>query len=274
MKMRIPAFLLFLGLVAADGISVQVFESENCSGNQLDTAASVGGSLHEASACIPTNNFASVNVTQINKGYQCNLYSDTSCQQFFESAIAPGCLSTILFGRGIICFSQQLFENPFAKSTTTVTIGGLTTQGDRGGACDPTNQSHDGNEHFNHDPNKCKLTTSLSGSFPNAVQREYMRDILSQAMDKATQGPITDLKSSPENNNVVFFPPTFGKIEVKDETGALQASLEARLSLGGCDKDKATDCGGIETKLAAAALGAVPRAGGLLAAAFKVVACA
>jgi len=123
MRFSTGTVVFLLPLAYAGDISIQGF-----SGDQCDSEF-VGQNVHsnptapnESSNCIASETFNSLLLIKADAGYQCNVYSDLSCQNFLATLNTAGVCSPVI-GQGIICFSQESFDNPLAGLKADVGLG-------------------------------------------------------------------------------------------------------------------------------------------------------
>ena len=275
----LQAVLFLVGFAAAD-ISLQPFTDSDCGGTAISNIHSNAANPQDGSGCIATNQYQSVQAISVDSGFQCNVFSDSACQNFLQSITAVGCTNVI--GTGVICFSQALFSNAFAQSTATVTIGQSIVVSDTGGVplanagvnsgcqsstgCDPTSKFSQSWSHLNKD---CSFTVTMSGSYANTNERDYMKGLIAQALVSGTANTRQDLTGSAETNDVIFDMPSFVQVVVTGPDSAIQAQMTATLAVE-CLPASDGDCQSILATLTTAALGAVPEVGGVLAGAFTV----
>jgi hypothetical protein len=275
----LQALLFLVGLAAAD-ISLQPFTSTDCGGTVINDIHSNAANPQDGSGCIATNQYQSVQAVSVDPGFQCNVYSDNACQDFLQSITAVGCTNVI--GTGVICFSQALFDNAFAQSTATVTIGQSIVVSDTGGGplmnaainsgcesstgCDPTSPFSQPWEHLNKD---CSFTVTMTGSYANTNERDYMKGLIAQALTSGTTDTRQDLTGSAEDNDTIFNLPSFVQVVVTGPDSSIQAQMTATLAVE-CNPASDGDCQSLLGTITNAVLGAVPDVGGILAGAFSV----
>jgi len=271
---------LLVGLAAADGITVQLFDDDNCSSDVLANVASNSGNQFDNSGCI-ANTFTGIKGLNLSPGFQCNIYSDASCSNFVGSVTALDPCDVIP-GEGIECFSQALFDNPFAESIAEVTVGTNTLTSDQDVAdlvsdgikqacgstgCDPTNKA---SFPFNHLNQEGQQTVSLSGNYDNTNQRDYMMNVLTTVVQDTIQNARVDTTGSSESDDLIADIFSFYQIVINDQNGNNQAEMSVTIEVT-TNAAKAGDCGGIIGQVEGAALGEIPAVGGILAKAFNVV---
>lgn len=281
--MRFAPISLLVGLAAADaGITFQVYDGPSCNQNSLkpdkviQNINSNSGNGVESSGCTAVS-FKSGKFVQFSDGFKCNIYSDFSCKNFVLSVTAPdGCDSQP--GNSVLCFSQAEFDNPFATSHVSITVGSkevgvsqnvgsLFTEGialacgDTG--CDPTNKRSFPYNHFNQHG---QTSISLTGSYQNTNQRDYMKALLTSVQSKTLHGLGVDGSGSSANDNLIATQFTFFQVVIRDQGGSIQCQMTATIDTSS-QKQGPGDCG-IVGKLESAALQAIPAVGGLLAKAF------
>jgi hypothetical protein len=108
--------------LAAAAISMQTFQSSDCSGDQNSNPQSNAANAAESSNCQASNQFNSVLVISADAGFQCNVFSDVACKNFVDTFQTSGTCSPVI-GSGVICFSQAQFDNPLAGATAKLTVG-------------------------------------------------------------------------------------------------------------------------------------------------------
>ncbi|KAJ6260188.1 hypothetical protein Dda_4412 [Drechslerella dactyloides] len=265
---------------AQTGITLQTYDSMGCEGNVITNVRSIPGAPKDSSGCVALNQFQSVGVLNANPGFQCNIYSDPTCQNFMTTFKAGGVCTNII-ATGVICFNQGLFDNPFAASTAQVQVGTRIVTVDRDGGfltrsaaiqacgnsgCDPTNPSTKPWSHFNKD---CTQSISMSGNYDNTDQRDYMVGILAQAMSSGTTNTRADLRGSAADDNVVRDVPSFIQVVINDQNGNNQAQMTVTPSVE-CSPPSDGNCNGLLGQITSAVLGSVPSVGGLLALGFEI----
>ncbi|KAF2739123.1 hypothetical protein EJ04DRAFT_519650 [Polyplosphaeria fusca] len=283
-----PSYALILsllaGLAAADGITLQLFDGPSCNQDSLHpdgvvaNVASNPGADKDGSGCV-AHEFNSSRAIDISPGFQCNLYSDASCQNFLYAVTAQdGCDGGP--GGGVICFNQALFENPFAESSAQITVGNkvLTSNsyvsntvsdgignacGNNG--CDPTNKASAAFIHFNQEGTQ---TVSVSGNYDNGDQRDYMKGLLLDVLEKTKTNMQVDTRGSAETDDITVDVFSFYQVVINDKNGNNQAQMSITLDVT-TNPAKEGDCGIVGT-IEGAALGEVPAVGGLLAKAFEL----
>lgn len=290
--MKILLYLFSLALAVAD-ISLQTFSDDDCGGGggtALQNVHANGQGTADASGCQSLGQFNSARVVSVDSGFQCNLYSDSSCGSFLETVSTVEC--TPVIGQGAICFNQAAFSNPFVESTSTVSVGqlaiqvfggsSLQTQIDTavnqacgsGTSCDPTNTlvlsqtippANPGacNEGLAQvDPKACasedcKTTISMSGGFGSGDQRDYIKGLMQKALD------------------TVPSPVSFVGVRVVDKNLAQQATMAVSASsqCTSVPPPSAFDCTDTLKDAVSGALALVPEVGGVLSTVFQVALC-
>jgi hypothetical protein len=287
--MKIFVCLSSLILAVAGDISLQTFSDDSCGGgggSALQNVHATGSDTTDSSGCQALGQFNSANVVSVDSGFQCNLYGDSSCQNFLETVSTVSC--TPVIGQGAICFNQAAFSNPFIESTSNVAVGALAIQvfgGDKlqnqidklvnqactsGTACDPTNtlvlsQSfaptnvacHEGLQAI--DPGACSTedcttTIALSGGFNDNNQRDYMKGLMQKALD------------------TIPSPVSFVGVQVVDKNKAVQASMTASVSsqCTSVPPPAGFQCSDALKDAVSAALETVPEVGGISSILFQV----
>lgn len=303
------SFILQLALLgsAAAGITLQAFTDSTCGDDggivRMTVADNPSGDIALNSGCQSSLAFNSVDVTNADPGSTCNIFSDTSCSNFVATVSQSGCSQTT--GQSIICFAQTaaqaLSKNPFALSTAQVTVGtkaiaastgsffgsdpkgqgaqiaAAVSQACAGGACDDTNPLSLSFTAVGDcgDPRQCgstcSQTISVEGNFDNNDQRDYMSNLLQTALTKASNPNLTGVSGLACNDGSCQNVISFGEVVINDKDGNNQAEMIVRTNVQ-CANNPSSDidCQGILGTVTAAALGAVPEVGGLLALTFTV----
>ncbi|KAK5059906.1 hypothetical protein LTR84_009789 [Exophiala bonariae] len=283
-------YLSSLALAAAGDISLQAFTDSSCGGDggtAIQNVHADGSDVHDSSGCRAQGQYNSVNVVSVDPGFRCNVYGDSACQNFLETVLTVSC--TPVIGQGVICFNQAAFDNPFVESTSAVAIGSTTVNvvgGDSlqnqlnnavnqactsGTACDPT---HTLVLHQTFDPpagkefcsnggqlidksgctsEDCSTTISISGSFNDNNQRDYMKGLLQSAA-----GSIPS-------------PVTFLQVQVLSKTKAIQAQMSVTVSTQctAVAPPSGFTCSSALKDIVSAALATVPGVGGISSLAFQ-----
>lgn len=283
--MKFFAITLLVSFAAADGITFQLFDGPSCNQNRFKpdkvvaNVNSNSGAGVQSSGCVAAT-FKSAKFAQFSPGFKCNIYTDSACQLFSQSVTAPdGCDS--FPGSSVLCFSQAEFDNPFVDSKVSITVGSKdvgvssnivsavklaieVTCTDTG--CDPTNKQQFPYRHFNQNG---ATTVSLTGSYQNTNQRDYMKSLLLSVQRTTIHNEAIDTRGSSENDNKVASQFTFFQVVIRDRNGNIQSEMAATIDTT-TQKQNEGDCG-IIGKLESAALGALPAVGGLLAKSFDFV---
>jgi hypothetical protein len=275
------ALIFFFGLASAD-ISLQVFDQGGCQGNVANNIHSNLANPQDSSGCIAPGQYSSIGILTADPGFQCNLYSDAECQNFLTDASTAG-VCTEITGNGVICFSQALFDNPFAESTAEVTLGltlitvdlasntlvyAAVSAGCGANGCDPTTPFTKSFDHFNKD---CTLSVSMEGNYDSTNQRDYMSGLLQSAMEAADTNFRQDLTGSSEDNDDVLDTLSFSQVVISNtQSGANEAQMSVTVTVD-CAPSSLADCQSLLDQVTTTALGAVPGVGGILASAFSVV---
>ncbi|KAJ2980443.1 hypothetical protein NQ176_g2645 [Zarea fungicola] len=280
--MKVISLGIFIGLVAADGITLQLYDGTGCDKFSQQTNKVVAnvntnsGAEHQSSGCIAAD-FKSAKFIQFVDGFKCNIYTDSACQAFSQSLTAADACDSFT-GSSVLCFSQAEFDNPFVDSKVSITVGskdvGVSQNTDSlfkegielactDTGCDPTNKRQFPYQHFNQNG---FTSISLTGSYQNTNQRDYMKEILVAVQDKTLHNLGNDLSGSTEGQGLVADQFTFFQVVIRDQHGSIQAQMTATIDTT-TQKQKDGDCG-IVGQLESAALGAIPAVGGLLAKAF------
>ncbi|KAK5056703.1 hypothetical protein LTR84_012235 [Exophiala bonariae] len=271
------AALSLIHIVAGD-ISVQAFTDTQCAGSSVGTNVhSNPAGVHDGSGCIASSTFNSINTISVDAGFQCNIYSDTACQNFLTTAKTVGCLPVI--GQGIICFSQESFDNPLAGSKAVIGIGKNSiiarTEGDIRNVVDRALTNACGNTVCDPNTNdvvtyqfgfecesgladpagsntgifcdkkeKCTQTVSTSGDYDNTEQRDYMKELLKTTMKQGTSQAAVPQDSdffksgaSEILNNQL----SFAQVVINDPKGANLAQVCYSKSLTDASKTFETD---------------------------------
>ncbi|KAJ2984285.1 hypothetical protein NQ176_g53 [Zarea fungicola] len=283
--MIILIFALFASFAAADGISLQLFDGPSCNQNSQQPDKVVANVNTNSAGKVDTSGcfaaaFKSARVISFTEGFKCNVYRDSSCKDFSQSITAQdGC--DAIPGSSVLCFNQAAVDNPFAQSKVSITVGskeitvnqdtpallfegiGLAC-GDTG--CDPTNKRRFPFQHFNQDGFE---SISLTGSYENVNQRDYMRAILGKVVSEAAHGFGVDTTGSTEGRGLFASQYTFFQIVIRDKGGSIQAQMTATIDVT-TQSTKEGDCG-IVGQLEKLALKQIPAIGGLLASSFDFV---
>ncbi|KAF3928574.1 hypothetical protein AA313_de0200970 [Arthrobotrys entomopaga] len=277
---RLLAFSVFFTAALAD-ISLQAFDQMDCTGNVINNVHSNPSAPQDASGCIALNQFQSVGIVTVDPGFKCNIYSDAACQDFLASFTSAGTCTNVI-ATGVICFSQALFDNPFAESNVQVQLGQKIITVDLEGnvlvqagknqacgnsGCDPSNPFSKGFSHFNKD---CSLTVTMHGNYDNTNERDYMAALLAQTMSTAETNLRLDLTGSSEDDDRVLDLPSFAQVVINDKNGNNQAEMTVQFDVA-CNPPSAGDCNSLLDVVTSTVLGQVPEVGGLLAQAFQVV---
>lgn len=286
-----------IGLASAQGIQVQAISDESCGGNGGTALFNVipnPGDRVFSSGCVTGGTFSSVTtIGQVTPGFVCNIYADASCDGFLKQLSEGVCSPGI--GRGILCFAQSLFDNPFALSKAGVTIGNkriLVSGGQfgrRGGmdvqldnavsqscgsnGCD---QSDAFELKYDFLPNTfvlsqevCTQAMTLGGNYDNTDQRDYMKAIIAKALVDTSEAPPSNIFSN--SGDQLQTTPSFVQVVINDSLGNNQAEMTLSITVS-CKNafNKALDCDGVRGKVTSSALGAIPSVGGLAAGLFEV----
>lgn len=272
-----------VGLAAAQGVTLQLFDGGACNTNKAHPDKVVANvntnsaAAQQGSGCIAVN-FKSAKFLKFTNGFKCNLYSDPGCGNFIQDLTANDACDSFS-GQSVECFSQTDFDNPFADSQVSITVGqkdvGVTQNTDSlfeqgiskacsDTGCDPTNMVSFPYRHFNQNG---QTTISVTGSYSNTNQRDYMKALLEAVQAKTLHNLGVDLKGSSENDDLTANQFTFFQIVIRDPNGNIQCQMTVTINTT-TQKQQPGDCGIVGT-LESAALGAVPAVGGLLAKAFQ-----
>lgn len=265
------AIVFFLSLVSAD-VSLQTNLGSDCGGLIDENVHSIAGNGVDSSNCQAQNQFQSIKVVSTTSNdFQCNIYSDSSCQNFLTSANSISCTNVI--GTGVICFNNALFNNPFASSNATIQIGSNQLKAKTGGStqgntadfinkaisngcssstdCDPTQKTTDSYKVKTECDNlvagfptcdggeTCSQTLSMQGRYASTGERDYMALLLVAAMANAS-APLPPFKPDPNEpldtadipDAPLFGVQSFGAVDVNDQdSGANLAHLEVTLTV-------------------------------------------
>ncbi|KAJ2982605.1 hypothetical protein NQ176_g1273 [Zarea fungicola] len=285
MKFATVVPLLVSTAAAIDVAVVQLFDGPSCNQNSLKPDKVVGVvstnpfSKNNASACLAIP-FNSVKFTSLPPGFACNFFSDTQCQTLAGSLNhKEGC--DVLQGASVLCFNADEVNNKFQDSTVSLAVGvksigvsqntgSLFIQGIEQAcgdtACDPTSPKSFPYQHFNQNG---FTTITLTGSYSNTAQRDYMKAILVSAQQKTLHNLGIDTKGSSEDADLVADQFTFFQIVIRGPDGGIQCQMTATINTT-TQPVKQGDCGVVGT-LESFALGAIPAVGGLAAKAFDFV---
>ncbi|KAJ2973623.1 hypothetical protein NQ176_g6502 [Zarea fungicola] len=279
------ASLLAASLVAADGVTFQLYNGPSCNQNKLKPDKVVAninsnsGADKSSSGCIAAT-FKSGKFIKFQNGFKCNIYKDSGCADFIGAVTAQdGCDS--FPGGSVQCFNQAEFDNPFTDSKVSITVGskdvGVSQNtgslfiegigqacGDTG--CDPTNKRSFPYRHFNQNG---FTSISVTGTYANTNQRDYMKAILVAVQTKTLHDLGVDLKGSSANDNLTANQFTFFQVVIRDRNGSIQAQMTATVDTT-TQKQKEGDCG-LVGDVEKFALSQIPAVGGLAAKAFDIV---
>lgn len=290
------ALCALVGFVAAEGITLQLYEEPDCGisfipGSTIPliqqtviaNVASVSGNDKDSSGCV-AHDFNSTRAIQGDSGFRCNIYSDASCQNFIYTVDGPSSCATQGLegaGKGILCFSQALFDNPFAESHAEITVGSNVITSNIGGpgmiftaaknactesGCDPTNVLSNGWVHLNKHGQE---TLSLTGSFHSGNQRDYLVQLINAVISKSVSNQREDRTGSAETDDQILDMFTFYQVVISDLKGNEQARMTATWAVT-VEPPKKGDCGIVGT-IEKAAFNKIPGVGGVLAQAFDFV---
>jgi hypothetical protein len=284
--------LLLVGIVSAD-IHIQTFTDDaSCDGEPtIDQVTTFENS--DSSACVAAGQYLAVNVLSADPTFQCNFYSDDACQNLIATLDTPG-VCTLLTGTGLNCFttSQQAVvvggitqvpapAHPIAtvstgKSLITVDFSGAVlaqagVQKSCGAtACDPTTPFTKPFQHFNKD---CTLSVTMTGSYDNTDERDYMGGLLEAAVRQTDANSRVDLTGSSEDNNLVLDSISFASVVLKgSDDNAIQAQMTYSVAVT-CAETSDADCNSLENTITSELLGAVPGVGEVLSLVFDIFAC-
>jgi len=276
--------LLPLGPLVSADITVELFSDDGCGGDigvSLGKVSSNGNNDKDSSGCQAGAPFGSVRVNSGDPGFQCNLFSDNTCTSFTQTVFSNTVGCTGVSGSSLVCFSQALFDNPFAESQATVDLGTklhseqdnnqvslpqLFSQACSSAGCDPTNTIA---VKFDIGGKQGTITASADGTFGNSDQAKYTQSLLMAAMPRLN-ARLDNLGTTDASGNAptVFDLPNFARMTIRDKSGDIQADLKVTYTVVGSDTNE-IDCGGLFAGVTEVALKAVPEVGGLLAAAFE-----
>ncbi|KAF3910079.1 hypothetical protein AA313_de0201027 [Arthrobotrys entomopaga] len=284
-KLRLPLALFFLDTVLAD-ISLQTFYQMGCTGGVVSNVhPNVAAASQVASGCIALNGFQSVGVVSADSGFQCNIYSDSTCTNFlatFDSNFRGAC--TNIIGSGVTCFGtgQTLSDNPITTSTATITIGKNVITTDSWGTslvmtgkdkacgdtdCDATKLIPTPFKHLNK---TCEQTVKMEGFYNNPDERDYMAALLGKILGKAMTNERADTTGSGGNNQWIRDIPSFASVVMSDEsTGHYQAMMAVTVDVQ-CNSPVKGNCEGLIPSITADLLGQVPKVGDVIATGFKI----
>jgi hypothetical protein len=243
--------------LAACDISVQAFDDSQCAGNRVGiNVHSNPGAVDESSSCQAVGSFGSIQTLSLDTGFQCNIYSDTTCQSFLTTAKEVGCIPVI--GNGIVCFSQQSFDDPLAGTIAKVGIGQQQIIADTGdetfnralnNACtgdSSCDQNTKDTITFMHGRNcesgladarggagltvcdnrdQCTQTITVTGDYDNTQQRDYMKAVIAATMKQGISGFVeADSRDTIPNNQL-----SFANVVINDPKGANLAEVSLLL---------------------------------------------
>lgn len=265
-------------------ITVELFSDDGCGGDvgvSLGKVSSNGNNDKDSSGCQIGPPFGSVRVNSGDPGFQCNLFSDNNCTSFTKTVFfnTSGCTS--VSGSSVICFSQALFDNPFAESKATIFLSSqlhseqlnnpvnlpqLFSQACSSAGCDPSNPV---NVKFDIEGKQGTITASAAGRLSSSDQAKYIQSLLIAAMH-GVNFRLDNLGTTDAQGNAptVFDLPNFAQVTIRDKHGNEQGDLSVTYHVVGSTA-KEIDCGGLIAGVTEAALKAVPEVGGLLASAFE-----
>lgn len=287
---RTAILLPVLARLVSASISLATFSQPNCGGEIGNNVRSNTANQFQSSECIATNQFSSVEVITADPGFQCNIYSDRACANYLGTFETTGECGSII-GSGVICFSQNAFDNPLdgavgnllvgSKFVTVVKQASELVQLGVGQACndvgcDPTNSF---SEIQNPMSTKELVTVSVEGNYDNSAQRDYMRNVLQEAFRMAQSpdrnNPMAFLGVSPDDPTLAVLQdpfihdiPTFGQVVLNDAQGRTLAEMSIRITQTDSETQKA--CEDSVGKIAGAALSAIPVVGGVAGLIFTV----
>jgi hypothetical protein len=292
------------------GVTLQTFDQSGCLGNIVQTITQNSASQFNSSGCtaITTQN-PSIGIVGQTSGFQCNLYTDTACQDYNSVAIFTvenQCTDPDQAIQSIICLDEaasvaalgatvtagvteavsvaQAIEaalNPFFNSTALVTTGKSQITVDDGGLVQRGVQlscSENGcdpttlsTSPFQHFGKECTLSVEMEGTYSGTQERDYMQGLLSsiEAMSR-TNGRLDDTGSATDDDTV-FDIPSFFSVQMDLPDGANQASMSAQIKVD-CLTPAAGACN-LAEDVAVAALKAVPDVGSIFAPAFQFAVC-
>jgi hypothetical protein len=239
------------------------------------------GSSVDSSNCQATNQYQSVSVVSADPGFQCNLYFDSQCQNFLQTAQTPLECDTLI-GLGAICFSQALFNNPLAQSTAAVNIGlSIVTVDQPGGSlvdqgvnaacgsntgCDSSTTFSKSFDHFNQNG---VLTVIVTETYPDINTRDYMKAILDTTMGVSSTNTHEDLTGSSADNDIAEYLPSFTQVVIRDPTNAIQAQMTVTIAVSTTPASRG-DCIGLLGTVTGVVLGEIPAVGGVAVGIFMV----
>ncbi|KAK5051949.1 hypothetical protein LTR84_002752 [Exophiala bonariae] len=281
----IPTSILLPVLAArlvSASISLATFTQPNCGGNLSNNIRSNSANQFQSSECVATNQFSSVEVITADAGFQCNIYSDRACANFIGTFETAGECGSII-GSGVICFSQNSFDNPLdgakgkllindkfvtvvKQATELIQLGVAQSCNDLG--CDHTNFF---SETQNPMTSKEIVKVEVRGTYANVEQRDYMRNVLMEsfrlAQSEDRNNPMAFLGVDPNDDNVAVLEnplihdiPTFGQVTLRDAQDAILAQMEVLITQTETERQGA--CDNSAGKITQAALKAIPTVGG------------
>lgn len=286
MHLAAAALLTLIAHEASATISLLTFPEPSCGGQFTNNIRSIPSDQFEASGCVATTGFESIQVVTADPGYVCNIYSDLACANFIATvstvtACAP------MDGNAVICFSQNKFDNPLDGATGQLVVSNRQVTstkpsndfvtaavthacGDAG--CDSGNP-------LTAVQNPLTVSTTLTafmyGNYDNTQQRDYMARVLSEAFTQAQSPPrdnpraflrgphFTDL-----DNPTIWDIPTFGQVVLNDASGATIAEMSIEITSE--EPEKSGPCESTAGKISEAAISAIPVVGAVGRLVFKV----
>ncbi|OCT47063.1 hypothetical protein CLCR_02577 [Cladophialophora carrionii] len=284
--------LLLASTVFAD-IHIQTFIGDaSCDGQAtIDKVTTADNS--DSTACVSAGQYLAVNVLSADPTFQCNFYSDEACQDLIATLDTPG-VCTLLTGRGLTCFTTSQPANvvvpgsapvPTANPVATVSTGKSIITVDRGGAvlvqsgvetscgataCDPTTPFTKPFQHLNMD---CTLSVTMTGSYDNADERDYMSGLMQAATTQTDTNNRVDTTGSAEGDNLLLDSISFASVVLKgSDDNAIQAQMTYSVGVS-CMPPANADCNSLEGTITSALLSQVPAVGGVLSTLFEIVVC-
>jgi hypothetical protein len=278
--------LALLARQATASISLLAFPQPNCNGQFTDNVRSDPADQFEASGCVATTGFESVQLVTAVKGYKCNIYSDLACGNFLRDIKDTTSCESVT-GNSIICFRQEKFDNPLTGVEGKLFLSSNLVQSNKEGddmlgraaqqacgevGCDPSSRFVDVQNPLIV---PTTITVTMQGKYNSVEERDYMLRVLQDAFNQAQserrnnpraflRGPsFTDL-DDPFNWDI----PTFGEAFLSDAAGRQLAHMSALITSE--EQEKEEPCENTVGKISEAAIGAIPGIGGLAGLIFKI----
>ncbi|ETI25583.1 hypothetical protein G647_02357 [Cladophialophora carrionii CBS 160.54] len=288
--------LLLASIVFAD-IHIQTFIGDaSCDGEAtIDKVTTAGNS--DSTACVSAGRYLAVNVLSADPTFQCNFYSDEACQDLIGTLDTPG-VCTLLTGTSLTCFTTSqpavvvvpgsapvTAPAPTANPVATVSTGKSLITVDLGGAvlvqsgvqtscgataCDPTTPLTKPFQHLNED---CTLSVTMTGSYDNADERDYMSGLMQAAVTQTDTNSRVDTTGSAEDDDLILDSISFASVVLKgSDDNAIQAQMMYSVGVS-CVPPANADCNSLEQTITSDLLSKVPGAGEVLSTLFEIFVC-